>query len=884
MMNKTCCALFILLFAIFQHVHGQKLVSGVIRDSLSKEPLSGVHVVVWDATKQRVQSTAYSVAGGSYSVFVPDSGSFELRFSLLGYKRRSVRVEPATLSLGGLDVSLITETFRMEEVVINVRPKLVRAGDTVRFFADSYTRGDEQVLQDLLSRLPGFQVLTDGTVKVGQQEIDRILIEGDDLFDKGYHLLSTNMPVYPINQVEVLKNYSHNKLLHGVEESDKIALNLTLKEDYQSIWFGQIHAGGGHADGVVYELRPHIMNFGKWSKMYAMSDANKTGRWSMDLQQQKEGRERGSPQHPTSLHEFYTMDNAIQNDEPSRSRGKFGHSGSASFNAVFNPAPAWKLNARALFSRDVIQRQWTVEELVGLPDLNFKREEAYTQRITPLLGYLEWDVSYDMSPRQTFQWTSSLHSGIKKLSHAYVSDLLSGKEDKRRHFRTSDQQLHYTNKLSNKSVLIADLQATHGVGPQHFIHAQDAVHVHQLADHRLSGYQVGVHYMYRITEKHLLDWKSRYLDQDDLFFIHRVEPDERGLPILRESDSSSYLFESRLWYSRVAYHGNAGRFAWVGGASIHQTRRMDKGQQAPLLSAEHDWQVNPELRGMWSFNAHHRLGISYALSSASRQVVDMIPDYVQTGFRTAYRGLRTPGLSKTSTWTMNHYVGNWLDGVFVHTLAYLMHFHKIGQSSIRVDPDFTWVESMWAHDPYLFSIQTTGDYFISGISSNLQVELSHGRSLRKSRVNSPALHNYFSRSYGSALRLRSGWSGFINFHVGWKYSHSRLNTPSDTDRTQSEHHLFSDIFVKNSRNNWHMGLKWEWYFLDQTDFESATLGFLDFESKWEMNPNKWFIYLVGENLNGLKESAQFRIRDDGYIKQFDRLLPPSLIFRLEYRF
>lgn len=875
----------LLMISTCVQVHAQVRIAGRITDRVMEDPITGVQVQVWNCTDQRVETVVYSTREGRYSVLIPDTGCVELRFSIIGYKRLVVRFEPDQMPSELWDVSLVTETYQIEEIVLDVRPKVVQRGDTIRFFAESYTRGDEQVLQDLLSRLPGFQVLADGTVKVGQQEVDRILIEGDDLFDKKYRLLSNNMPAYPIDQVEVLKHYSPNKLLQGVEHSDKIALNLTLKNDYKSIWFGNLHVGGGGADRMVYELRPHIMNFGKSRNFYLMADLNSTGRW--DVYSGKDAKE---PQGEvmampsSSLHEFYTMDYSDLEDELSKSRGRWGQNLSGAWNAVINPTPSWKIKARTLFYRHVIDRRWNMEELVDLPGQHFSREESYSQRERPMNGSLEWDVSYDISPSQTLQWIASFQVAQKKFNQSYEDEIIAGKEAKSGDFRNSHQRFQYANKLSHRSVLLVDVQATHGRGPQQLRYTKDTIHVQQAAEHHLAGYQVGVHYVFRMAEGHLLEWKSRFVDHDEDFFVPRLEYGEEGVPVMSSAVVSKHLFGSKGWFNRAEYHGRGDRFTWNGAVTLRQLRRMDRIQKASIGGVEEGWQVNPELRGTWRFNPNHRIAVGYTFSSGSRQVVDMIPGYVQVGFRSASRGLRSPGLTKTSTWTMSHYLGNWLEGAFVHTMAYLMHFHQIGQSSVVLHPDFTWLESVWVRDPYLFSIQSTGDYFIERISSNLQIELSHGRSLRKGRYNSPQLHNYYSTTHGAAMRLRTGWTGLVNLHFGWKYRSSQLLTHSDANRTHAEHHIFSDLYITNPPKSWQVGLKWEWYYLEQSGFRSKSMGFLDLETRWELFSNSCYIYLVGENLLGRRTYSQFRMSESGYVSQMRRLVPRSVVLRLEYRF
>jgi hypothetical protein len=103
--------------------------------------------------------------------------------------------------------------------------------DTIEYNAQTFSNGTEKNVEELLKKLPGITVQSDGKIKFGNREVERVMIENDDLFEKGYQTLTQNMPSKPLDKVQVLQNYSKNKLLKNVENTDRIALNLTLKDD-----------------------------------------------------------------------------------------------------------------------------------------------------------------------------------------------------------------------------------------------------------------------------------------------------------------------------------------------------------------------------------------------------------------------------------------------------------------------------------------------------------------------------------------------------------------------------------------------------------------------------------------------------------------------------
>lgn len=129
----------------------------------------------------------------------------------------------------------------------------------------------------MLKKLPGLSINDDGTIFYGNQSIEKVMVDGDDMFDKGYKILTKNMPVNPIDKIQLLQNYSNNKHLKGIENSEKVALNLTLKEDYKRIWFGDIGLGYGLASENRYEVRNNLMNFGKKNKYYFLTNLNNIG-------------------------------------------------------------------------------------------------------------------------------------------------------------------------------------------------------------------------------------------------------------------------------------------------------------------------------------------------------------------------------------------------------------------------------------------------------------------------------------------------------------------------------------------------------------------------------------------------------------------------------
>src|SRR5690606_19409099 len=213
---------------------------------------------------------------GEFSFHHEGTDTLYLHCNALGFEKQIINIIPAK-DLQKLKIILLEKTEQLQEIIIETSITIREKKDTIVFNAKSFLDGTEYSVEDLLKKLPGVQVSENGTIKIGNQEIEKIMVEGDDFFEKGYKILSKNMPVNPLKNVEILKNYSNNKHLKGVENSDRVAINLTLEDDYKRKWFGNAQGSYGAASANRYALRSNLMNFGKNDKYYFLTSLNNLG-------------------------------------------------------------------------------------------------------------------------------------------------------------------------------------------------------------------------------------------------------------------------------------------------------------------------------------------------------------------------------------------------------------------------------------------------------------------------------------------------------------------------------------------------------------------------------------------------------------------------------
>ena len=148
-------------------------------------------------------------------------------------------------------------------------------GDTVEFKANAFKTAETRKVEDLLRNIQGFELGGDGKISFNGKEVDRILIEGEDLTEKNYQLLSRNINANLVDKVQVINNFSTDRLLKEVEKSGKVGINLTIDEKFKNKISGGIEAGTG-LGGREY-LDNNLVLITRKVKLLSFLNYNETG-------------------------------------------------------------------------------------------------------------------------------------------------------------------------------------------------------------------------------------------------------------------------------------------------------------------------------------------------------------------------------------------------------------------------------------------------------------------------------------------------------------------------------------------------------------------------------------------------------------------------------
>jgi hypothetical protein len=272
--------LFTALLGFSQGVFSQTI-SGKISGN-NGEAISFANVVIKDSVRSENIREFVIARGGQFSITLKNSyQQFIIEVSAPNYMKGLVEItNPTKDKTYQIDFSLQKDSIILEEVVITFKEKRVEVvGDTTSYNVSAFRNGTERKIEDVIKKLPGVEVNEkSGRISFKGKSIETIKLDGDDLFGSNYTIGSRNISVDMVEQIQAIEKYSENPLLKGIENSDKVILNLTLKEskiDYSGS--AGVGLGLNSQNKVMGDLSSDLLAVTKKYKSFATLSYNNVG-------------------------------------------------------------------------------------------------------------------------------------------------------------------------------------------------------------------------------------------------------------------------------------------------------------------------------------------------------------------------------------------------------------------------------------------------------------------------------------------------------------------------------------------------------------------------------------------------------------------------------
>lgn len=225
-------------------------ITGIVKDLDTQEPLLEAAIKLVTAKDSTFIAGTTTDIDGKFTLSGVKAGKYILTVSYIGYAdlEKPVTVGASNLRLGVLGIK---ESSHMlgEVSVVAVKTPIKVMEDTVEYNADSYHTQPNAVVEDLLKRLPGVEVGTDGSITANGKTVSKFLVNGKEFFSDDPQVASKNLPANLIDKLQVVDRKSDMARLTGVDDGeDETVINLTFKQGMDQGWFGTAEAGYGTDD------------------------------------------------------------------------------------------------------------------------------------------------------------------------------------------------------------------------------------------------------------------------------------------------------------------------------------------------------------------------------------------------------------------------------------------------------------------------------------------------------------------------------------------------------------------------------------------------------------------------------------------------------------
>ena len=216
-------------------------------DAKTSAPVGYATTSITVKGSDKASSFVMSDDDGKATLTKISKGTYIVKAEQMGYKpfEQELLVEK-NIDLG--EIKLIEDAEVLDAASISAvgNPIIVKK-DTIEYSAASFKTSDNDMLEELLKKLPGVEVGTDGSITANGETITKIMIDGKPFFLDDPQLASKNIPAKMIEKIKVVEKKSDQALFTGIDDGEEeMVIDLSMKPGMMDGMFGNMMAGGGY--------------------------------------------------------------------------------------------------------------------------------------------------------------------------------------------------------------------------------------------------------------------------------------------------------------------------------------------------------------------------------------------------------------------------------------------------------------------------------------------------------------------------------------------------------------------------------------------------------------------------------------------------------------
>ena len=549
--------------------------------------------------------------------------------------------------------------------------------------------------------------------------------------------------------------------------------------------FGNATLAYGLISENRYEVRSNLINFGKKSKYYFLTNLNNIGVDAIgdinNLIRPYRFDDPGSIGDNQSARTLLGLGSDLPNLK--EKRVNFNNAEMLSLNSIFTLSEKVKLKTLGFLNTDEINFFKNSEQSFSVGTTSFVNTENFVGRKKQITGFGKIDLTYDISKNKTLEYTGKLNQTSEKNRSdlLFNNDLLNEKLTSNN--QLFDQKLVFSNKFKENKVLLFSGRYINEKTPQNYsvnqfifndLFTENANNTKQYSQNKMQFAGIEAHLLDKKKNDDLLEIKlGNQLRIDNLY--NRFELLNNDISVaLPSSYQNNLTYSTNDLYLSAKYRFKFGNYTLLTQSDFHQL--FNHLENFGIKTNQNPFLIIPKIGLDWSINEKNKIVTSYSYNTNNAGVLDVYSGLVQNGFRSISKGLAEFNQLNTLNAILNYTYGSWGDKFFANTFVLYSKSNDFYSTNSIVTQNYSQSEKIIIKDREYLSISSNIDYYFKQIKSNLKITLSANKTNFKNIINNSNLREV--KNYGAeyGFELRSGFKGFFNYHIGSKWNYNQVET------------------------------------------------------------------------------------------------------------
>lgn len=450
----------LILFLFTNSVFTQNKLNITIKNGLN-QLLETVNIQVINSKSNKIVAFGVTDENGIYLTELTDNGFYKIKATYIGYEPAYKEFE--LISNQTVEIIIKENNNYLKEVVVKANSSgLIQKGDTLTYSVEKFMNGTEETLKDIIKKLPGLDINSNGQITTNGKEIDKILVDGEDFFKNQHKLATENLSSQMIKNVELIKNYKEFKSLDNNANTNTTAININIKDEFKNKITGNIQTGIGFSE--KYKLHTNLFSFRKKTKTTLISGFNNTGEQDFTMYDYYSLIEENKTYDLTSS----SIEIPNQDDVPkfllSSNNAKSRKTEFVAFNSVYTPTKKLKLYIYSIFHNSKQIQEQALKQDYIFSDVPFSNTEINSISEKSLFNSTNIETTFKHNNRNIINLTTSFNL-IKTVTNNNIENISTAEQnlfyDKGNinHY-TINNKLEYSRSFENKNLLSVSINQT----------------------------------------------------------------------------------------------------------------------------------------------------------------------------------------------------------------------------------------------------------------------------------------------------------------------------------------------------------------------------------------------------------------------------------------